>query len=77
MTTNMPSSFFDWVLFLLKEYGGLLVEGAIATLMLAVVGTFIGCIIGLIVGAIQTIKVNPKANPVKKALNKGLQTLLT
>ena len=73
MTTNMPSSFFDWVLFLLKEYGGLLVEGAIATLMLAVVGTFIGCIIGLIVGAIQTIKVNSKANPVKKALNKGLQ----
>ena len=45
--------------------------------MLAVVGTFFGCIIGLIVGAIQTIKVNPKANPVKKALNKGLQTLLT
>ena len=76
MTTNMPNSFFDWVFFLLKEYGGLLLEGAIATLLLAVVGTFVGCIIGLIVGAIQTITVNPKANIAKKSLNKCVQTLL-
>ena len=38
----MPSSFFGWIGFLLKEYGPLFVEGTINTIIIAVVGTLIG-----------------------------------
>lgn len=51
----MPETFFGWVAFLLDQYGTVLIKGAVVTLLLAIVGTFIGCLIGLVVGIIQTI----------------------
>ena len=56
---TMPDSFFSWVVFLLNEYGGVLIQGAGVTLLLALVGTFIGCVIGLAVGIVQTIPEDP------------------
>ena len=58
---TMPDSFFSWVVFLLNEYGGVLIQGAGVTLLLALVGTFIGCVIGLAVGIVQTIPEDPNA----------------
>ena len=62
----MPETFFGWVVYLLQQYGSVLLKGAVVTLLLAVVGTFIGCIIGLIVGVIQTIPLEDNDSKVKR-----------
>ena len=54
----MPETFFGWVVYLLQQYGSVLLKGAVVTLLLAVVGTFIGCIIGLIVGAMSLFDID-------------------
>lgn len=72
----MPETFFGWVVYLLQQYGSVLLKGAVVTLLLAVVGTFIGCIIGLIVGVIQTIPLEDNDSKVKRTLVRCLQRLL-
>lgn len=72
----MPETFFGWVVYLLQQYGYVLLKGAVVTLLLAVVGTFIGCIIGLIVGVIQTIPLEDNDSKVKRTLVRCLQRLL-
>lgn len=77
MTTDMPVTFFEWVYFLVNQYGVMLAKGAMDTLLLALVGTFIGCIIGLLVGIVQTIPINPRASLVTKCFYKTIQFLLS
>lgn len=72
----MPETFFGWVAFLLDQYGAVLLQGAIVTLLLAIVGTFVGCLIGLVVGIIQTIPLDENDSVVKKSAVKVLQRLL-
>lgn len=72
----MPETFLGWVVYLLQQYGSVLLKGAVVTLLLAVVGTFIGCIIGLIVGVIQTIPLEDNDSKVKRTLVRCLQRLL-
>ena len=74
--TTMPTTFGEWVFFLLQQYGGLFVKGAMVTLLLALVGTFIGCLIGFIVGIIQTIPVDPNTGAVKKSFYRVVRWLL-
>ena len=73
---TMPDSFFSWVVFLLNEYGGVLIQGAGVTLLLALVGTFIGCVIGLAVGIVQTIPEDPNAGCFKNSLIRGVKAVL-
>ncbi|WP_196593664.1 amino acid ABC transporter permease [Pectinatus sottacetonis] len=73
MTTDMPTSFFGWTLFILHQYGGAFLQGAGITLLLAIVGTFIGCVIGLLVGIVQTIPIDERTNTGVKTLNKIVQ----
>ncbi len=68
--------FFHWVGVLINEYGVFFLEGAGATLLLALVGTLIGCIIGLLVGVLRTIPLDPNANLTKKIFYKILQFIL-
>lgn len=72
----MPETFFGWVAFLLDQYGTVLIKGAVVTLLLAIVGTFIGCLIGLVVGIIQTIPLDENDGKIKKAFVKVVQWLL-
>ena len=74
--TTMPTTFSEWVFFLLQQYGVLFVKGAMVTLLLALVGTFIGCLIGFIVGIIQTIPVDPNMGAVKKNFYRVVRWLL-
>ncbi|MDU4959342.1 MAG: amino acid ABC transporter permease [Sporomusaceae bacterium] len=76
MTSTMPVTFFEWVYFLLQQYGVLFVKGAAVTLLLAVAGTAIGCAIGLVVGILQTIPANPKDNWLKRSLNRCVRAVL-
>ncbi|MDO4920848.1 MAG: amino acid ABC transporter permease [Phascolarctobacterium sp.] len=72
----MPETFFGWVAFLLGQYGSVLLKGAVVTLLLAVVGTFIGCLIGLVVGVIQTIPMEDNDSALKKLCIRCVQRLL-
>lgn len=76
MTSTMPVTFFEWVYFLLQQYGVLFVKGAAVTLLLAVAGTAVGCVIGLVVGILQTIPDNPKDNWLKRGFDQCLQAML-
>lgn len=54
----MEKSFFEWIIFLLQQYGTFFLAGTISTLVISVLGTFIGFLIGFLVGIINTIPVN-------------------
>lgn len=72
----MPETFFGWVAFLLDQYGTVLLQGAVVTLLLAIVGTFVGCLIGLVVGIIQTIPLDENDSKVKIFAIRVIQRLL-
>ena len=73
---NVPETFTGWVVFLLQQYGGVLLKGALVTLFLAITGTLVGCLIGLLVGAIQTIPEEETESAVSRAALKALKKLL-
>ncbi len=73
----MPSSFFGWIGFLLKEYGPLFVEGTINTIIIAVVGTLIGFLIGLLIAIVRTTKVNKKSSAFKRVGLKILNVIIS
>lgn len=72
----MPSSFFGWIGFLLKEYGPLFVEGTINTIIIAVVGTLIGFLIGLLIAIVRTTEVNKKSSAFKRVGLKILNVII-
>ena len=72
----MPETFFGWVVYLMHEYGHVLLKGAVVTLLLAVVGTIIGCLIGLVVGVIQTIPMEDNDSAFKKGCVRCVQRIL-
>lgn len=74
--TAMPTTFFEWVVFLLNQYGMIFLKGAGVTLLLALVGTFIGCIIGFVVGAIQTIPIEQNAGSLKRYFYSAVKWVL-
>ncbi len=76
MTGQLPEGFFSWVIFLLKEYGPMLGQGAVVTLLLAIVGTFVGCIIGLFVGIIQSVPIYENDSVLRKLFIKSAKKLL-
>ena len=72
----MPSTFFGWVGFLAKEYGGLFLRGTGVTLLIAITGTLLGFLLGLLVAIARTIELSPHAGAVKRALVKLLHAVL-
>ena len=52
---NAQSGFFEWVLFFLKTYGGMFLQGAGVTLLISLTGTLVGFIIGLAVGYVRAM----------------------
>ena len=61
----MPSTFFEWIPFLWKEYSPLLLKGAWTSLYLAFLGTAIGFLVGLLVAIIRTIPDPPKTKRIR------------
>ncbi len=72
----MPSSFFGWVGFLAKQYGGLFLRGTVNTLLIAVTGTILGVLIGLRVAIARTSQRGPKAPAWKRVPLKILHGIL-
>ena len=72
----MPSTFFGWVGFLAKQYGGLFLRGTVNTLLIAVTGTILGFLLGLLVAIARTIQLGPKASAWKRVPVKILHAVL-
>jgi len=73
----MPTTFFGWVGFLAREYGGLFLRGTGVTLLIAISGTVLGFLIGLLVAILRTIELGPKAALWKRVLLKIVHGLVT
>lgn len=56
----MEKNIFEWILFLLKEYGGYFWKGTVITLETSVLGTFLGLVLGFLLGIIQSTPVHSK-----------------
>jgi len=79
MISSAPvgAGFFQWVWFILQQYGTLFMQGALYTLFIAIVGTIVGCLIGFFVGIVKTIEIDPEANLINKVLLKCLKMILS
>jgi len=73
----MPTSFFGWIGFLIKQYGPLFLRGTGTTLLIAISGTVLGFLLGLLVAIARTIDVGPRAPLWKRIPVKILHGILT
>lgn len=73
----MPSTFFEWVSFLVDKYGALFLQGAGVTLLIALVGTGLGFLIGLGVAIVRTAELRAEAGALPQALLHAAKGLLT
>ena len=71
------AKFFETVLMILNNYGGLLVKGTGVTVLLAIVGTGVGFLIGLLIGVYKTLPIRDDDPVVKKVLYKVFSFLLS
>lgn len=72
----MPSTFFEWVVFLIKDYWLLLLKGTAITMIIALIGTVIGFIIGLGVALVRTIDLHENDSVAKKLTVRVVKWLL-
>lgn len=72
----MPTSFFSWVGFLIKQYGGLFLRGTTNTLLIAISGTVLGFLLGLLVAIARTISLDARASRMKRIPVKILHGVL-
>ena len=75
MPATIPSSFFEWVGFILDKYGSLFLRGTAVTMEVAISGTVIGFLIGLLVAIIRTIPL-PKGHWARRLPLRIVHTLL-
>lgn len=72
----MPTTFFGWVGFLAREYGGLFLRGTGTTLLIAITGTLLGFLLGLLVAIVRTIELGPRTPMWKRILLKIAHCIL-
>ena len=73
----MPTTFWQWMLFIVEEYWPLFLQGMGNTLLIAITGTIFGFIIGLIVSIVRTVPLTPQTNILKKIILKIVNFILT
>jgi len=73
---SLPETFFQWVGFILRNYGQAMLVGAGNTLLIAFIGTAVGCLIGLIVGIINTIPIEKNSSLARKMSLRIVRILL-
>lgn len=71
----MERSFFEWVSFLLDQYGNLFLRGTINTIIIAILGTVFGFFIGMLVAVLKTIPVESGDSKTKKFFHKAIDIL--
>ena len=71
------TNFFNTVMMILNNYGGLLAKGTGVTILLAIVGTGVGFLIGLLIGVYKTLPIREDDSTLKKVLYKVFSFLLS
>ena len=61
MPSNIPTTFIQWISFLVDKYGQLFLRGTGVTLLVALTGTVLGFILGLLVAIVRTIPLDRKS----------------
>ena len=74
--SDLPSSFFGWVGFILQKYGSLFLNGVGVTLAVAITGTVLGFLLGLLVAILRTIPIPPRAKWYQRVPIKVLYAVL-
>jgi len=70
-----PSNSFEWMIFLVKKYSNMFIQGTWLTLYIAVIGTILGFVLGYVIGIIQDVKISEGDGIVKKTLIRLLKTI--
>ena len=73
---NTPSTFFDWVGYVIRNSGMSMLNGAGRTLLIAFISTAIGCLIGLVIGVVNTIPIEKKDFLLKRIVLRTIRILL-
>lgn len=69
----MEKNLFEWIIFLLKEFGEYFWKGTLVTLEVSVFGTIIGFVLGFLIGVIQSTPIAPEDNMFKKVIYRILK----
>ncbi len=69
----MEKNIFEWILFLLKEYGPYFWKGTLITLELSLLGTLLGLIFGFVLGVVFSTPIYPEDSILKKISFKVLK----
>lgn len=72
----MDKNLFQWIAFLLQEYGEYFWKGTVVTLQTSVAGTFLGFVIGFLVGMVQSTPANDDDSFLKKVSHSCLKWLI-
>lgn len=70
-----PTNSLEWMIFLMKKYANLFVQGTWITLYVAVIGTILGFMLGYLIGIVEDIKLNREDNIGKKILIRFLKVI--
>lgn len=69
-------TFWQWVVYIFKEYWPLFLRGTAYTMLISLTSTVIGFIIGLIVASVRSIHTGENDSPVRSALVKVIKFIL-
>ena len=68
-----PTTFFEWVEFLLQQYGSLFLRGTGITLLVAITGTVLGFLLGLLVAVIVSLATKAPGDDVTAIFDKAMK----
>lgn len=71
----MEKTFYEWLLYIIQNYGIWFLKGTGITLLIAITGTAIGFLIGICLGSVKTIPL--PHNEVKRVLMKIVNAIIT
>lgn len=63
-----PTGFWEWIVFLIREYHGYYLQGLLTTLETSLLGTLLGCLVGFLIGIIQATDLKSQSGGVKRVL---------
>lgn len=75
LSISDPSNTIEWMIFMLKKYSNLFIEGTWITLYVSVIGTIIGFVLGYLIGIIEDVKIVKGDNLIKVILIKELKII--
>lgn len=71
----MEKNIFEWILFLLEEYGAYFWKGTLITLEISILGTLLGLVLGFLLGVVFSTPVYPEDSMAKRITYRIIKTV--